>query len=108
MLQAIFEYQTSICNLTGMDATNASVYDGATALTESLIMAKAISRKNKFIILQPINPEYHQVIDTYALSSDYIVDYKSIDILNKWILIGIGAGLFKILISLVKFKILTI
>lgn len=79
MLQTIFEYQTSICNLTGMDAANASVYDGATALTESLMMAKAITRKNKFLILQPINPEYHQVIDTYAFASDYSVEYISIN-----------------------------
>ncbi|MHA1870461.1 MAG: aminomethyl-transferring glycine dehydrogenase subunit GcvPA, partial [Promethearchaeota archaeon] len=78
-LQAIFEYQTAICNLTGMDATNASVYDGATAITESLIMARNITRKNTMIILQPINPEYKKVIDTYAFSGDIDVIYANLN-----------------------------
>lgn len=78
-LQAIYEYQTSICNLTAMDATNASVYDGATAVCESLIMARKISRKDKFLILQPFNPEYLRVIKTYAEATDYEIEFADYD-----------------------------
>ena len=91
-LQAIFEYQTAICNLTAMDAANASVYDGATAAAEALIMAKNITRKNKMLVIQPIHPDYHKVLDTYAFSSDMKIDYISLDQLNKSLELGdIGA-----------------
>ncbi|MHA1729957.1 MAG: aminomethyl-transferring glycine dehydrogenase subunit GcvPA [Promethearchaeota archaeon] len=72
-LQAIFEFQTVICNLTAMFATNASVYDGATALAESVLMAKNITRKNKILVLQPINPDYIKVLETYAFSNGFDV-----------------------------------
>jgi len=66
-LQAIFEYQTMICELTGMDISNASMYDGATAMTEAAIMA-CERKKNEIIISDAVHPEYREVLQTYAKS----------------------------------------
>lgn len=67
-LQAIYEYQSMICALTGMEASNASHYDGATALAEAVIMAVGVKRgRAKRIILSPgIHPQYIQVVRTYT------------------------------------------
>jgi glycine dehydrogenase subunit 1 len=64
-LQAIFEYQTMICNLTGMDATNASMYDGATACAEAARMAVDSTRRNTIAVSKTVNPEVRKVLDTY-------------------------------------------
>ncbi len=66
-LQAIFEYQSMICALTGMDAANASHYDGATALAESVTVAMEVSRhkRNKVILSPGIHPQYRAVVRTY-------------------------------------------
>ena len=84
-LQAIFEYQTAICNLTQMDATNASVYDGATAIAESIIMAKSITRKNKILVIQPIQPDYRKVLETYSFSTDFEIEYADLDTFEELI-----------------------
>lgn len=65
-LQAIFEYQTMICRLTGMDAANASMYDGATALAEAVLMVCRASGRKKAVIPESLNPEYKKVLETYA------------------------------------------
>jgi glycine dehydrogenase subunit 1 len=65
-LQAIYEYQTIISRLTNMDVTNASMYDGSTALAEAIIMASAITQKKDIILLEGIHPEYINVIKTYC------------------------------------------
>jgi glycine dehydrogenase subunit 1 len=67
-LQSIFEYQSMICALTGMDAANASHYDGATALAEAVVMALNVGRgKRKKVLLSPdIHPEYREVVRTYT------------------------------------------
>lgn len=69
-LQVIYEYQTMICNLTGMDVANASVYDGANACAEAILMASRITKKFKALIPETINPEYKKVIETYCQSVD--------------------------------------
>jgi glycine dehydrogenase subunit 1 len=67
-LASIFEFQTMICELTGMDAANASMYDGATATAEAVLMARRISKKKgdgSVIVLEPINPFYLKVLEAY-------------------------------------------
>jgi glycine dehydrogenase subunit 1 len=65
-LQTIFEYQSMICELTGMYASNASLYDGHTAAVEALLMADASSKKtNKVLVSQTVNPEIREVIASY-------------------------------------------
>lgn len=66
MLQAIFEYQTMICDVTGMAAANASVYDGAHACAEVMIGMHASKRKNKVLYSAGLHPEYVETMKTYA------------------------------------------
>lgn len=65
-LQVMYEFQTMICRLTGMDISNATVYDGGTACAESILMACRISKKYKVCVLNSLNPEYKKVIETYT------------------------------------------
>ena len=65
-LQAIFEFQTMICELTGMDVANASMYDASTATPEAAFMACRVTRREKVIIASTVHPEYREVLDTYA------------------------------------------
>ena len=66
-LQSIFEYQTMICALTGMDAANASHYDGATALAEAAIMALNSTRNRRTVLLSPtVHPHYRETLRTYT------------------------------------------
>jgi glycine dehydrogenase subunit 1 len=69
-LQAIFEYQTMICALTGMDVSNASMYDGATAAAEAALMACRITRRSKIIISRTLDPATQEVIKTYLKGPD--------------------------------------
>lgn len=66
MLQSIFEWQTVICNLTGMEASNASVYDGATAAAESLLMLRDSKKKNTVLYSAGLNPDVITTMKTYA------------------------------------------
>jgi glycine dehydrogenase subunit 1 len=74
-LQSIFEYQTMICELTGMDASNASHYDGATALAEAVIMALSVARgkRPKVVMAPSIHPEYRATARTYVQGMDVLV-----------------------------------
>ncbi len=65
-LQSIFEYQTMICELTGMDVSNASMYDGATALTEAAIMACEATKRTEILIAKSVHPESRKVLNTYS------------------------------------------
>jgi len=65
-LQYIFEYQSMICELTGMDVSNASMYDGATATAEALFMAQAATKSNRMLLSDLINPAILNVVKTYA------------------------------------------
>lgn len=65
-LQYIFEFQTLICNLTGMDVANASLYDGGTAVVEAALMAAAYSKKDEIIISKSVKPDARKILHTYA------------------------------------------
>ncbi|OIN68470.1 glycine dehydrogenase (aminomethyl-transferring) [Exiguobacterium sp. KRL4] len=65
-LQAIFEYQTMICELTGMDVANSSMYDGITALAEAAMLACAHKKKKTIVLSDGVHPEAHDVVRTYA------------------------------------------
>ncbi|MBX3443393.1 MAG: aminomethyl-transferring glycine dehydrogenase subunit GcvPA [Planctomyces sp.] len=70
-LQAFFEYQSLICQLTGMDASNASLYEGGTAVSEAAFMAMRVAdRHSRVVILGSVNPEYRQVLRTYTDNLD--------------------------------------
>lgn len=65
-LQSIFEFQTMICELTGMEVANASMYDGSTAATEAVMMAVRLTGRHSVVIARSVHPEYREVMATYA------------------------------------------
>jgi glycine dehydrogenase subunit 1 len=73
-LQAIFEYQTLICQLTELDISNASMYDGASALAEAILMAERTARAGRVVISDRLHPEYLQVCRTHLANLDIAVD----------------------------------
>ena len=74
-LQVMYEFQTMISRITGMDISNATVYDGGTACAEAILMARRISKKAKALVSKDINPEYKKVIDTYAWANEIEIEY---------------------------------
>lgn len=75
MLQIIFEYQSAICALTGMDVSNASLYDGASACAESVLMALRLqNEKNKIFVSKTLNPRYRAVVEQYLASHQVKVE----------------------------------
>ena len=65
-LQAIFEYQTVICELTGMDVSNASGYDGCTVAADACFVARHVTNRGKVVLAETVNPQVRQVVKTYA------------------------------------------
>jgi glycine cleavage system P protein (glycine dehydrogenase) subunit 1 len=66
VLQAIFEYQTAICELTGMDVSNASGYDGTTVAADACYLARQATGRSKVVLTEALNPQVRQVVKTYA------------------------------------------
>jgi len=65
-LQSIFEFQTLVCQLTGMDIANASMYDGSTAMAEAVLMAERVTKRTKVIVSAAVHPQYLEVAQTYV------------------------------------------
>ncbi len=78
-LQYIFEFQTLVCQLTGMDVANASMYDGSTAMAEAFLMAQRVTRKNKVVIAETVHPEYLEVAKTYTQHGDLKIETVHFD-----------------------------
>jgi len=69
-LQALFEFQTMICELTGMEIANASMYDGSTGVAEAVMMAVRVTGRNGAVVAKTVHPEYREVLATYALHQE--------------------------------------
>ncbi len=65
-LQAMFEFQTMICELTGMEIANASMYDGSTGAAEAMMMAVRVTGRDRAVVARTVHPEYREVLATYA------------------------------------------
>jgi glycine dehydrogenase subunit 1 len=73
-LQAIFEFQTLMCQLTGQEVANASMYDGSTATTEAVLMAERLTGRTRVLVARSLHPEYREVLRTYAKNSGLTVE----------------------------------
>ncbi|MBM3706332.1 MAG: aminomethyl-transferring glycine dehydrogenase subunit GcvPA, partial [Actinobacteria bacterium] len=89
-LQYIFEFQSLMCRLTGMDISNASMYDGGSSLAEAILLAKRVNNKKKVLMPRTVNPQFRQIAATYIAGTDMEIveiDYKDgiadIDCLSK-------------------------
>ncbi len=73
-LQIIFEFQTLICQLTGMDIANASMYEGASGAADAVLMAHRLKGKSKVLLAGPVHPQYREVINTYTKNLRILVE----------------------------------
>ncbi len=73
-LTSIFEFQTMMCQLTGMDVANASMYDGSTAMAEAALMAVRVNGRRKLLVARTVHPEYRQVLATYARNQNITIE----------------------------------
>ncbi|HJQ67346.1 MAG TPA: aminomethyl-transferring glycine dehydrogenase subunit GcvPA [Blastocatellia bacterium] len=76
-LQYIFEFQTMICQLTGMEVANASLYDGSTGLAEAVLMANRVTRRDHFVIADTVHPQYREVVSSYTKNLGLKIDYAA-------------------------------
>ena len=79
-LQAVFEFQTMVALITGMDVANASMYDGATSCAEAVLMARRITRRNRAVISGSVHPHYSAVSETQAKYVDIDIDIREPDL----------------------------
>ncbi len=73
-LQAIYEFQTMVCELTGMDVANASIYDGASATGEAALMALSVTRRSRILLSGGLHPHYRKVVETYVSGQEAEVE----------------------------------
>lgn len=78
-LQSIFEFQTLVCQLTGMDIANASMYDGSTAMAEAVLMAERVTRRSKVVASAAIHPQYLEVAHTYVQHAGIELQHAQFD-----------------------------
>src|SRR4051794_24688285 len=78
-LQVIFEFQTLVCQLTGMEVANASMYDGSTALAEAVLMAERVTKRSKVIACGAVHPEYLEVVNTYVQHAGIQMVHQDVD-----------------------------
>lgn len=78
-LQYIFEFQTLVSQLTGMEVANASMYDGSTSMAEAFLMAARVTRRSKVLVAETVHPEYIAVAKTYVTHSDIPMETLSFD-----------------------------
>ena len=78
-LQSIFEFQTMVCQLTGMDIANASMYDGSTAMAEAVLMAERVTRRSKVIASAAVHPQYLEVAHTYVQHAGIELQHAAFD-----------------------------
>jgi glycine dehydrogenase subunit 1 len=78
-LTTIFEFQTMICQLTGMEVANASMYDGSTAVPEAAMMAARLTGRHRILVARSVHPEYREVLRTYAKHQNLPVDEIAYD-----------------------------
>ncbi len=104
-LQAIYEYQTMVCELTGMDVANASMYDGATAFVEAALMACRVTRRPTVVVAGTVHPEWIETLETYAASGLVRVEVAETDsgVLSAEALRGIGDDTAAVLVSTPNF-----
>jgi glycine dehydrogenase subunit 1 len=102
LLQSIYEFQTMICEVTGLDVANASMYDGASALAEAALMACRITKRSRIVVSRAIHPHYRQVVRTYLsglrspLSEIPFRDGRmDVDVLSKTLAKGCAAVLIQ-------------
>ncbi|QQS48715.1 MAG: aminomethyl-transferring glycine dehydrogenase subunit GcvPA [Acidobacteriota bacterium] len=102
-LQAIFEYQSLICELTGMDVSNASLYDGSTGTAEAVLMAERITGRTKVALAGNLHPEYRQVVDTYirnaGIESVTIPYDESTGTIDPGLIAGLGSDLATVVVQ---------
>jgi glycine dehydrogenase subunit 1 len=79
ILQALFEYQSMICDLTGLEASNASLYDGPTALVEAVHMAISATGRTRVVVAPTLDPRYLETLETYGLGAGYRPELLSAD-----------------------------
>jgi glycine dehydrogenase subunit 1 len=92
-LQAIFEFQTLMCQLTGQEVANAGMYDGSTATTEAVLMAERLTGRRRVLVARSVHPEYRDVLRTYAKNSGLIVEEIAFGSAGTMDTIGLKAAL---------------
>jgi glycine dehydrogenase subunit 1 len=85
-LQTIYEFQSFICDLTGLDVANASMYDGGSALAEAMALALNATRRTRVLVADTVDPNYRRIADTYLEPLD-----ASLEVIRNWNLAGDGA-----------------
>lgn len=78
-LQTIFEFQTLVCQLTGMEVANASMYDGSTALAEAVLMAERVTKRSRVVAAASVHPQYLEVVKTYVQHAGIDLDVVTND-----------------------------